>query len=125
MRKSIISLSAAAMMTLGLVGCAANDDTNFNTQNNGNVRVLDRGNQDNDNIQRYYRENMNGNGYRIDENNGRNEILGNDNNHDMLENNNKSRNNGNAANDRDTMNVRGTRPGSGGIGGTTGTGGTR
>jgi hypothetical protein len=45
MKRTIFAL-AATLLTVGLVGCAGNN-INVDTQNEGNVRILDQGNQGN------------------------------------------------------------------------------
>lgn len=136
MKKSIVSISAAALMVIGLAGCGANDN-NFNTHNNGNVRVFDRGQDYNGNLRGLNQRDMNGNVDIIDDNEGPlTEIMDNDNDRNLRNNNNRIYNgtqNRFGTNpydtNRGTLDFRGTTPDGTGITGTgrsgiTGTGGT-
>lgn len=74
MRKSVTSILGAALLVVGLAGCQGNDN-NFDTQNDGDVKILDQ-------------RNDNGHGFnqndRFDNNNGRSNIM-NDRNQDCNE----------------------------------------
>lgn len=69
MRKSVTSILGAALLVVGLAGCQGNDN-NFDTQNDGDVKILDQ-------------RNDNGHGFnqndRFDNNNGRSNIMNNGN----------------------------------------------
>ncbi|MCS0543724.1 hypothetical protein NXY55_27510, partial [Aeromonas veronii] len=43
MRKSVTSILGAALLVVGLAGCQGNDN-NFDTQNDGDVKILDQRN---------------------------------------------------------------------------------
>jgi spore cortex protein len=127
LRKSLVSLSAAALMVVGLTGCGANDN-NFDTYNNNrDARILDRGYHNNNNNNDL---NYRGYGDTIDNEGPITEMMdGDDNNRNILNNDNGNNNRGFRTNDRngmdrDTFGTRGNRMGGQEPTGT-GTGGTR
>lgn len=106
MKKKVISLSAAALMTVGLVGCGANDN-NFDTQNDGEIRMLERGTPyDNRNLDRD-RDDMDVNEGPLTEmmdNDNDRELFNNNDTDDRYDTNTRYRTN------RDDLDLRGTTP---------------
>lgn len=80
MRKSVTTFLGATLLVVGLAGCGANDTNNFDTQNDGDVKILNQRNQDNrDNNRGYDKRNINTFENRNGNNNGRSGIMNNGN----------------------------------------------
>ncbi|MBE4909960.1 hypothetical protein IMZ08_18140 [Bacillus luteolus] len=128
MRKSLVSLSAAALMVVGLTGCGMNDNNVDTFNNDRDARILDRGYHDNNDLNYRRGDTIDNEGpitEMMDDDNGRG-ILNNNNDNDLdiLDNDDNNRNRNMLGGNDNDRNPRGTRPGGNNAGGT-GTGGTR